>query len=93
MGPFFSESANEFLYSYFLTKYFLMLLVSMIESFVEKFIKTLSRKLLKVEIFLEEREIAFLSPRKICENLNFSREKGSYCLFCQFCHILRSLGD
>ena len=51
-----------------------MLLVSMIESFVEKFIKTLSGKLLKVEIFLEEREIAFLSPRKICENFNFSTE-------------------
>ena len=27
-----------------------------------------------VEIFLEQREVAFLSPRKICENLNFSRE-------------------
>ena len=26
----------------------------------------------KVEIFLEQREIAFLSPSKICENLNFS---------------------
>ena len=26
----------------------------------------------KVEIFLEQREVAFLSPRKICENLNFS---------------------
>ena len=26
----------------------------------------------KVEIFLELREVAFLSPRKICENLNFS---------------------
>jgi hypothetical protein len=28
----------------------------------------------KVEIFLEQREIAFLSPSKICENLNFSTE-------------------
>ena len=28
----------------------------------------------KVEIFLEQREVAFLSPSKICENLNFSRE-------------------
>ena len=26
----------------------------------------------RVEIFLEQREVAFLSPRKICENLNFS---------------------
>ena len=28
----------------------------------------------KVEIILEQREVAFLSPSKICENLNFSRE-------------------
>ena len=28
----------------------------------------------KVKIFLEQREVAFLSPSKICENLNFSRE-------------------
>jgi hypothetical protein len=28
----------------------------------------------KVEIFLEQREVVFLSPSKICENLNFSRE-------------------
>ena len=27
--------------------------------------------LLKVEIFLEQREVAFLSTSKICENLNF----------------------
>ena len=26
----------------------------------------------KVEIFLEQREVAFLSPSKICENLTFS---------------------
>ena len=26
----------------------------------------------KVEIFLEQREVAFLSPSKICENLNLS---------------------
>ena len=25
----------------------------------------------KVETFLEQREVAFLSPGKICENLNF----------------------
>ena len=30
--------------------------------------------LVKVEIFLEQREVAFLSPSKICKNLNFSRE-------------------
>ena len=28
----------------------------------------------KIEIFLEQREVAFLSPSKICENLNFSTE-------------------
>jgi hypothetical protein len=28
----------------------------------------------KVEIFLEQREVAFLSPSKICEHLNFSTE-------------------
>ena len=28
----------------------------------------------KVEIFLEQREVAFLSPSKICENLNSSIE-------------------
>ena len=26
----------------------------------------------KVQIFLEQREVGFLSPSKICENLNFS---------------------
>ena len=29
---------------------------------------------LKVEIVLEQREVAFLSRSKICENLNFSNE-------------------
>ena len=28
----------------------------------------------KVEIFFGQREVAFLSPSKICENLNFSTE-------------------
>ena len=28
----------------------------------------------KVEIFLDQREVAFLSPSKICKNLNFSRD-------------------
>ena len=28
----------------------------------------------KVVIILEQREVAFLSPRRICENLNFSTE-------------------
>ena len=26
----------------------------------------------KVKIFLEQKEVAFLSPNKICENMNFS---------------------
>ena len=30
-----------------------------------------SGKYVKVEIFLEPREVAFLSPSKICNNLNF----------------------
>ena len=38
----------------------------------------------KVKIFLEHREVAYLSPSKICENLNFSTEN-------QFSEIL--LGD
>ena len=33
----------------------------------------------KAEIFLEQREIAFLSPSKICENLNFSTEIQICC--------------
>ena len=37
------------------------------------FFKLLSL-VVKVEIFLEQREVAFLSPGKICENLNFSTE-------------------
>ena len=28
----------------------------------------------KVETILEQNEVAFLSPSKICKNLNFSRE-------------------
>ena len=28
----------------------------------------------EVEMFLEQRDVAFLSPSKICESLNFSRE-------------------
>ena len=28
----------------------------------------------KLEIILEQREVAFLSPSKICENLNISTE-------------------
>ena len=31
-------------------------------------------KWIKVEMFLEQREVAFLSPSKICEDLNFSTE-------------------
>ena len=33
---------------------------------------TYTLSLVKVEIFLEQREVAFLSPSEICENLNFS---------------------
>ena len=35
----------------------------------------------KVEIFLEPREGAFLSPSKICENSNFSRETQIFTNF------------
>ena len=35
---------------------------------------TLIRFSVKVEIFLEQREVAFLPPSKICENFNFSTE-------------------
>ena len=43
---------------------------------IEYFLKSLKtwESNAKVEIFLEQREVAFLSPSKICENLNFSRE-------------------
>ena len=34
--------------------------------------KLLAKGHSKVEIFLEQREVAFLSPNKLCENLNFS---------------------
>ena len=35
----------------------------------------------KVKIFLEKRDVAFLSPSKICENLNFSREIQIFAKF------------
>ena len=35
---------------------------------------TVQGLLSKVEIFLEPREVAFLSPSKICQNSNFSNE-------------------
>ena len=35
----------------------------------------------KVEIFLEQREVAFLSHSKICENLNFSNEIQNFANF------------
>ena len=35
----------------------------------------------KVEIFLEQREVAFLSPSKIRENLNFSTEIQIFAIF------------
>ena len=43
--------------------------------------------LFKVEIFLEQREVAFLSPSKICENLNFSTEIQ---IFRKFCWVIRT---
>ena len=40
----------------------------------------------KVEIFLEQREVVFLSPSKICENSNFSTE----IQICEnFCWMIR----
>ena len=38
--------------------------------------KSFKMRHIKVETFLEQREVAFLSPSKICENLNFSTEKA-----------------
>ena len=35
----------------------------------------------KVEIILEQIEVAFLSPSKICENLNFRRETQIFANF------------
>ena len=35
----------------------------------------------KVEIFLEQREVVFLSPSKICKNLNFSTEIQMFANF------------
>ena len=43
----------------------------MVEIYAIEIIFTIS---FKVEIFLEQREVAFLSPSKICKNLNFSIE-------------------
>ena len=39
---------------------------------VPDYLESLARNSNKVKIFLEQREVAFLSPSKICENLNFS---------------------
>ena len=44
-------------------------------------IKTCQSLLVKVEIFLEKREVAFISPIKICENLN-SRTEIKIFIFC-----------
>ena len=35
----------------------------------------------KVEIILEQREVSFLSPSKICKHLNFSRDIQSFANF------------
>ena len=40
----------------------------------------------QVEIFLEQREVAFLSTSKIWENLNFSTEIQ---ILCKFCWVIR----
>ena len=36
--------------------------------------KTRHNHVVKEEIILEQRQVAFLSPSKICKNLNFRRE-------------------
>ena len=45
---------------------------------IEKYVfiegKVEKKYFVKVEIFLEQREVAFLSASKVCENLNFSTE-------------------
>ena len=38
---------------------------------------------IKVAIFLYQREVVFLSPSKICENLNFSTVHPENCKFSQ----------
>jgi hypothetical protein len=42
----------------------------------QRFLTVGERKLGKVKIFLDQREVAFLSLSKICENLNFSNVLG-----------------
>ena len=42
----------------------------------------------KVKIILEQRKVAFLSPSKICKNLNFSTFKNSK--FRKFCWVTRT---
>ena len=39
-----------------------------------KNLESMGKILSTVEIFLEQREVAFLSPSKICKNVNFSTE-------------------
>ena len=46
----------------------------MLLDFILKSQIIMQTRFIKVEIFLEQREVAFLSPSKICENLNFSTE-------------------
>ena len=45
-----------------------------LDSIMSEYLATELNMKIKVEIFLEQREVAFLSPSKICENLNFSTE-------------------
>ena len=45
---------------------------------------------IKVEIFLEQEEVAFLSPSKIYENLNFFTVHISNSNFRKFCWLIRT---
>ena len=44
----------------------------------------------KVEIFLDQKEVAFLSPSKIYENLNFSIVHFKNSNFCKLCWLIRT---
>ena len=43
----------------------------------------------KVEIFLEHREVAFLSPSKICKNLNFSTKIQIFANFAVWYRVVQ----
>ena len=44
----------------------------------------------KLEMFLEQREVAFLSPSKICENLIFSNIHSENSNFHNFFWVIRT---